>query len=193
MVSRTSSLILLAFFMTIMTVTALPLSLRQEAETTEASPMPSAEATPETTTEGTVITNDDLATSTEETAEESSEEPVCVDEQYLLSKGHTLETMVHKQATVVNAFCPSGSLPCGTAHHMIRTADGSKLSYRQLCDQDDIQCSRRMVKVNSVLSHRWVEETHDNGLKLTMFDVRHPESIQKIVHAAIHTSRRVFG
>ena len=194
MVSRTSSLILIAFFMTIMTVTALPLSVRQETNTAEMSPMPSAEPSPETTTDGVAPTdNDDVLTSPDETAEESSEEPVCVDEQYLLSKGHTLDTMVHKQATVVNAFCPPGSLPCGTAHHMIRTVDGSKLSYRQLCEQDNIKCSRRMVKVNSVLSHRWVEESHDNGLKLTMFDVRHPESVQKMVHAAIHASRRVFG
>lgn len=121
---------------------------------------------------------------------EDDDDDVCVDQRYLVSQGHSNPMhLVHRTAPLANTFCPPGSLPCATAHHMVRIAN-QNLSYEQLCKT--VSCTRRVIRVNSVFSHLWKETSHDQAT-LTMFDARYPESPQKALHWSMHMSRRVVG
>lgn len=138
---------------------AVPIAVRQTSPT----PSPSA--------------SDDAETSPEP-------EDVCVDAAYL-SK-YSAEHLVHPEHLLKDVLCPvDSSLPCATANHMLRV-DGKKVSYALYCETKE--CTTGSVEVNSVMSHMWKEEEHD-GAVLTMFDHRHPEIVQKVLHRLISFRR----
>lgn len=112
-----------------------------------------------------------------------------MDEHYLLQSGHTRDQFVHKVARIVNAYCPPSNLPCGSEHHKLRLSDGTSISYHDYCLEN--VCERRLVKVNSVFSHLWKETVHGD-VRLTMFDVRHPEKAQKLLHWTMHKFRGLY-
>lgn len=76
---------------------------------------------------------------------------------------------------------------------MVRV-DGVAMSYRALCQLSDVTCARKQIQVNSVLSHMWQEEVHSHvgrNVVLTMFDDRHPEFVQKVLHRVLSLRRSV--
>lgn len=132
---------------------AAPFSIKQDA-----SPSPSP--------------SDDMDASPE------PDDDVCVDASYLIN--YASHQLVHVKHIMADVLCPKdSSLPCATANHMIRI-DGKAASYVQYCER--YACADNKMEVNSVLSYMWEDEDHDNGVKLTMFDVRHPEKVQIILH-----------
>lgn len=73
---------------------------------------------------------------------------------------------------------------------MIRVNDKA-MSYGEYCKV--VKCQvKDNVLVNSVLSHIWEEESHGSNVKLTMFDIRHPEFIQSILHRTMSATRRLI-
>ncbi|KAI0562493.1 hypothetical protein FGB62_59g024 [Gracilaria domingensis] len=115
----------------------------------------------------------------------------CVDERYLRAKGYAPHTFVHRPAKLARTLCPPGTLPCATPHHKV-LFDGSNLSYEKLCERLQT-CEVQHILVNSVYSHVWQPEEHENGAVLTMYDVRYPEMAQKALHWVLRNSRRVIA
>lgn len=113
----------------------------------------------------------------------------CIDERYLRAKGYSSSDFVHKTPRTAHVLCPPGTLPCGTPHHKVRV-DKTSISYQELCDRL-ASCEVQNISVNSVFSHIWDEETHDNGVVLTMYDNRYPELAQRALHWAVKYTRRV--
>lgn len=69
------------------------------------------------------------------------------------------------------------------------------MSMREFCRGETVTCeTKENVKVNSVLSHLWNDESHgeNNDVELTMFDARHPKTLQQGLHRVIALRRRVF-
>lgn len=126
----------------------------------------------------------------EESAEpEGSPEPeeVCVDARYL--SRYTADNLVHMAHITADVLCPTdSSLPCATANHMVRL-NGKAISYAALCEER--KCTIDRMQVNSVLSHKWTEQEHDNGVVLTMLDARHPETVQKSLHRLTSARRAI--
>lgn len=114
---------------------------------------------------------------------------VCVDIAHLSSQPR--KDLVHSQHFFAPVFCPVAStLPCGTGDHLL-IVSGSPMSYRDYCNTT--LCVERVSLVNSVLSHIWNDEMHHGKVQLTMYDARHPTSMQKVLHRAIAAGRVVFG
>lgn len=119
--------------------------------------------------------------------EESPEEEVCVDAAHLAD--YPASSLVHASHIDASVLCPASStLPCATADHMVRVA-GKSISYRQLCERR--ACEKRSMPVNSVLVHAWEETTHEEDVVLTMFDARHPELVQRVLHRITALNRAV--
>lgn len=111
-------------------------------------------------------------------AADSSDNDVCVDASYLFN--YASHQLVHAKHIMADVLCPAeSSLPCATPNHMIRI-DGKAASYAQYCER--YACAENKMEVNSVLSHIWEDENHGNGFELTMFDYRHPENLQIVLH-----------
>jgi len=105
---------------------------------------------------------------------------VCVDATYL--RNYPRRSLVHAEHVLADVLCPSHpSLPCATAYHMVRH-NGRPLSYAQYCHQHNATCARGRMAVNSVWSHKWIDEDHGDGLHLTMFDARYSETAQRGLH-----------
>lgn len=154
----------LAFFTVLATVFAAPYSLKQND-----SPSPSPE---------------DMDMSPDPDAEE-----VCVSASYV-SK-YARHELVHAEHIMADVLCPvDSSLPCATSNHMVRV-NGLTKSYSQYCELN--KCAKDKMEVNSVLSHIWQDEDHGNGVQLTMFDVRHPEMVQKVLHRLTAVRRGIVG
>lgn len=112
----------------------------------------------------------------------------CVDVSHLSS--HPRHDLVHLQDFFAPVYCPvASSLPCGTADHLL-VVSGSPMSCCEYCDS--VLCVERLTLVNSVLSHIWRDELHHGNVQLTMYDVRHPAVMQKVLHRAISASRLLF-
>lgn len=137
---------------------------------------------------------------------DDDDDEICVDVKYLATKGFTSsQHFVHRQHFKANVLCPmSNGLPCGTANHAIRiNGKGNEVkkitSYKTFCSV--YKCERKRMLVNSVWSHIWNENEHgvidesqeNENMKLTMFDQRHPQSMQLALHRIMATTRRVFG
>lgn len=118
---------------------------------------------------------------------EPSPEDECVDITHLTA--YPSHALVHEEHITADVFCPrDSSLPCATANHMLRV-EGKSVSYREYCEV--VSCDKKTMKVNSVFSHMWEEQTHNNGVVLTMFDGRHPETVQKALHQLMAAGRSV--
>ena len=113
---------------------------------------------------------------------------VCVDVTYLTALGHTAEEFVHSSHILANTLCPGNGLPCGTANHMIRMK-GENLSYEQLCER--VVCTKKTIVVNSVFTHVWEEKMHED-VALTMYDIRHPEMMQQMLHRVSQAVRKII-
>lgn len=142
---------------------------------------------------GFPFTSVDPSYSPESSGESSGDnsEEVCVDASYLSQ--YASHHLVHTTHLTADVLCPLGqyeSLPCATADHMLRVK-GQSMSYRQFCES--VKCTGKRMQVNSVLSHLWNDEMHHDNVALTMFDARHPESIQKALHRLISLRRSVFS
>lgn len=129
----------------------------------------------------------DMSPSPEESPGDDDE--ICVDQAYLYALGHSRRDMVHKDGIVATALCPGGTLPCGTANHMVRV-NGQSMSYDELCETRD--CETKVMTVNTVYTHLWEEREHD-GVVMTMFDRRYPEMGQKVAHWVLRKARTVVG
>ena len=116
-------------------------------------------------------------------------EDVCVDVAYLTALGHTTDQFVHTSPFLASTVCPGNGLPCGTANHMVRL-NGENLSYKQLCER--VVCTKKTTVVNSVFSHVWEERVHGD-VALTMYDVRHPEMMQLMLHRVMHLVRKIVA
>lgn len=118
---------------------------------------------------------------------------VCVEAIYLARLGIDEEHLVHKNHILADVLCPMGSsLPCGTAAHGL-IVGGKVISYREWCAKEGARCIARTALVNSVLTVHWRDEVHHHDqhstVVLTMFDVRYPRLLQKVVHGAIAIRR----
>lgn len=133
---------------------------------------------------------------------DDGDDDVCVDAAYLASKGFTSSAhFVHRNHFEADVLCPlSSGLPCGTANHAIRMGDDQLMkkttSYKTFCAV--YKCERKRMLVNSVWSHMWDENHHgvvnaQENVKLTMFDQRHPQSMQLALHRIMATARQVLG
>lgn len=115
---------------------------------------------------------------------------VCVDAGYLDALGVAADERVHRQAIKARVLCPRiEGLPCGTAHHVVRFR-GRTASYAELCAGGDVQCGEDRMLVNSVWTHAWVERAHGDAV-LTMYDVRHGERAQRMLHRVMRVMRMV--
>lgn len=114
---------------------------------------------------------------------------VCVDERYLRGLGHGGEDFVHRGGLIARVFCPGNGLPCGTGFHKVRVG-GVGMSYVEFCAM--VRCERRVMRVNSVYSHRWRERSV-GGVVVTMYDVRHLETAQRALHWGMEVLRGVVG
>lgn len=113
---------------------------------------------------------------------------VCVDERYLTQRGYKKEHFVHRQGLVAPVLCPVlDGLPCGTRYHKVRV-NGQAMSYAHLCSTEGVKCSSRVMKVNSVWSHMWTDVSHQH-VDLTMYDVRYPETAQRLLHRVMRNVR----
>lgn len=150
--------------------------------------MESLEPSPEMTAEEALVeTPEDTEESDAQEASSVEGSEQCVDASYLSS--YFADQLVHKKSIQAMTLCPKdSSLPCGTPDHLIRV-DGVSTSYREYCQA--VACSTNRMAVNSVLSHLWTEEVHSHGVVLTMFDARHPETVQKVLHRAIASGRQL--
>lgn len=168
-------------------------SMPSESPEMTAEPSTAPTGTTTGTTGPTTVDDGEEGTATSEPSEEPSTAPeeddeVCVDASYLSHlPAHQL---VHTESFPASVLCPKdSSLPCATAQHLVRY-NGKALSYAGYCDL--VECEKKdNVLVNSVLSHKWVDEAHhDNTVHLTMFDARHPETTQKLLHRFIEFKRK---
>lgn len=137
--------------------------------------------------------DDDDGDDDDPTASPEDDDEVCVDAKHLAH--YPSHLLVHLTPFRASVLCPlSSTLPCATADHMLRV-EGKSMSYREYCSI--VKCSKDEMDVNSVMSHVWKETAHDNGrAMLTMYDARHPESLQRMVHrvtALRRTVSRVFS
>lgn len=145
---------------------------------------------------------------------DGDDDAVCVDHTYVL-KTHDAHQLVHKQHVYAPVLCPTGlqnGLPCATRFHMVHV-NGADMSYEQLCERINGGCVKTSMYVNSVLSHVWDEgltQEHVGGkhtfryklkggvdddveVRLGMYDVRHPKSLQRWIHRAVQLKRNVIG
>lgn len=161
-----------------------PIPSESPEDTFEPSPLPSDEVTLTTTPSPSPSSS----VSDDEDPAETPEDEVCVEMSYLSRVPS--EHLVHASPFSAAVLCPSSStLPCATADHMVRVA-GKSISYRQLCKSTN--CEKRNMLVNSVLAHAWTETMHDGNTALTMFDARHPEFVQRVVHRVISMRRAII-
>lgn len=136
----------------------------------------------------------------EPSGDDDDDDGVCVDEQYLLSRGFTRDDLVHVQGRQAKVWCPDyAGLPCATEFHMVRIGDRS-VSYRQLCEEHTslvqqglgamFECRRERMTVNSVWTHQWEEVGH-GAVTLTMYDARYAEGAQRLLHRVMRSVRWV--
>ena len=66
--------------------------------------------------------------------------------------------------------------------------NGESLSYKQLCER--VVCTKKTMAVNSVYTHVWEEKMHGD-VALTMYDARHPEMMQRVLHRVSQAVRKI--
>lgn len=132
------------------------------------------------------------AASPDASGEPEDDDEICVEHSYLADTFASHHLVHGNKPITATVLCATShpSLPCMTQHHMVRVA-GNEMSTREFCERNDVKCEKRdNVKVNSVLSHLWIDEKHDNEVELTMYDARHPKTLQRALHRVIALRRR---
>jgi hypothetical protein len=115
----------------------------------------------------------------------------CVDENWLETNGFESHELVHNGGILKEVLCPGHPLPCGTEHHAI-SVDGKEISYGEHCSVDGVQCSRAVMRVNTVWATHAASRNGvdvDLTMKVFMHDVRYPFFAQYVLHSAMQALR----